>query len=167
MRVCRRVGAILLALCAAGAPAVCRGAEAVQVFILAGQSNALGYNDYTEYPSLSPRGERFPAGLLVQPEVMFWPGPKARVELRDKWVDLQVGAQTTLAATPLNAFGPEITFGRDMAAAMPGTQIAVVRYAVANTGIARHADYTDHTRGDDRDWNWHPPEAGRPTGKHY
>ena len=142
----------------AGAPATCRGAP-VEVYILSGQSNAVGYNNTDTYTPAP-----FPESLRSQANVMFWPGSNAKPGMQNVWTTLQVGA----SAVGEKAFGPEITFGHDMAAAMPGTEIAIIKYAVGGTGIARSKDYTDYIPGfenwSDHGNNFHPPEEGEPTG---
>lgn len=133
----------------------------VEVFIVAGQSNAVGYNDTAKYDR---GGQPFPDSLRHQPNVMFWPGSNAKAGLRNIWTTLQVGA----SEVGDNAFGPEITFGYDMAAAMQGTQIAIVKYAVGGTGIARSKDYIPQLAGfNDNGNNWHPPEPRQLTENLY
>jgi len=51
----------------------------VMVFIVAGQSNAVGYNDIREYRK---GREGFPEGFRNQPQVLFWPGQWARSDLK-------------------------------------------------------------------------------------
>ena len=137
---------------------------ALAVFILAGQSNADGHNNTA---TCNLGGQAFPDALRQQPSIMFWPGSNARAALQNTWTTLQVGASAVGDA----AFGPEITFGHDMAAAMPGTRIAIIKYAVGGTGIARSKEYSDYIPQlagfNDNGNNWHPPEPGQPAGALY
>lgn len=154
----------LLPLASSGM-AVGQAGTIIDVYILAGQSNAEGHNDTTTYTPAP-----FPDSLRQQTNVMFWPGSNARADLRNTWTTLQAGAS---GINP-NAFGPEIAFGHDLAAARPGTQIAIVKYAVGGSGIARSKDYHDYNPSfpslatfNDHGDNWHPPEQGEPTGNLY
>ena len=136
--------------------------EPVEVYILAGQSNAVGHNSAA---SFTP--PPFPESLRSQPDVLLWPGSNAKPGLQNTWTTLQVGA----SRVGENAFGPEISFGREMQAARPRARLAIVKYAVGGTGIARSGDYDDYIPAlagfDDRGDNWHPPEPGRPAGRLY
>jgi hypothetical protein len=72
---------------------------------------------------------------------------------------------------PSGAFGPEIAFAHDTAAALPDQSIAIIKYAAGGTGIARSADYTDYIPAvanyNDKGRNWHPPTDGRDAGALY
>jgi len=158
----RRVWLLVgLVLTGGAALRVARG-EPVEVYILAGQSNAVGHNSAANF-----RPPPFPESLRNQPDVLFWPGSNAKPGLRNTWTTLQVGA----SSVGENAFGPEIAFGRDVRAARPRARLAIVKYAVGGTGIARSGDYDDYIPAlagfDDHGDNWHPPEPGRPAGRLY
>jgi len=78
---------------------------------------------------------------------------------------------TTLRVGESGAFGPEISFAHAMEQALPGATIAIVKYAVGGTGIARSEDYTDYipvvAGYNDKGRNWHPPTDGREAGALY
>lgn len=130
----------------------------VRVIVVAGQSNAVGLNHIRDY-----RGGRepFPETLRVQPGILFWPGsepaPSAKSNL---WTSLQVGES--------GAFGPEISLAHDLEQAWPEAQIAIVKFAVGGSGIARSADYSDYIPAlahyDDHGRNWHWPTRDREAG---
>lgn len=131
----------------------------VKVFILAGQSNAVGYNDVREYRHGK---EPFPAELANQPDILFWDARKTA------WIPLRLGASQ---GSGTNAFGPELGFARGIAERLPGTRIALVKVAVGSTGLARSADYNDYIPTlngfNDHGRNWHPSDDGRPAGQLY
>ena len=60
----------------------------VKVFILAGQSNAVGYNHIRE---LHGDQEDFKKQLNAQSRVLFWPGSNARPGFADRLTNLQMG----------------------------------------------------------------------------
>ncbi len=126
----------------------------IRVFIVAGQSNAVGYNNIKEYQK---GREEFPKELLHQPRILFWQATTS------SW--------GTLRVTDSGSFGPEIAFSYDLAVAMPDEQIAIIKYAVGGTGIARSTDYTDYIpklkNFVDRGKNWHPPLGDREAGGLY
>jgi len=142
----------------------------VKVFILAGQSNAVGYNNLKEY---SGDTEKLQNELRKLHNVTFWPGSNAKSELGNKWVKLQIGASDIAEKGPFlnNCFGPEIGFGISLSKAFPREKIAIIKYAVGATSIARSADYNDYIprlKGfDDKGSNWHPPGDGNGTGLLY
>jgi len=148
---------VLLAGCAVGP----HGRPPVRVYIVAGQSNAVGYNHTRDY-----RGGRFPfpEDLRVQPSTLFWAGQGEEAVLAtSRWTTLRVGES--------GAFGPEIMLSHDLQAAMPRESLAIVKFAVGGSGIARSTDYDDYIPAlahyDDHGGNWHPPTDGRPAGQHY
>jgi len=136
------------------------GRQPIRVFIVAGQSNATGYNHIRQYHG---GREPFPETLRVQPRILFWPGSDTPQEKDNLWTALRVGDS--------GSFGPEIAFGHDMEQAMPGAAIAIVKYAVGGTGIARSVDYTDYIPAvagfNDKGRNWRPPTDGREPGALY
>ena len=90
--------------------------QPLKVFLLAGQSNMMG-----QYANKS--------GLPTELQ-----NPQEAVILRadGTWTALQPGRN----AATTNDFGPEITFGRDMAAAWPDQNIALVKFGVGSTTLA-------------------------------
>lgn len=141
----------------------------IKVFILAGQSNAVGYNDFKEYSGDSNR-------LLEQVKalrhVRFWPGSNALKELQNRWTVLQLGASDISSDDPfMQSFGPEIGLAITLSNALPGEQIAIIKYAVGGTGIARSEDYTDYIPAlkgfDDKGVNWHPSSDSKHAGLLY
>ncbi|TKG96994.1 hypothetical protein EYV94_00780 [Puteibacter caeruleilacunae] len=136
--------------------------EVVDVFILAGQSNAVGYNNINTYTPTP-----FPETLRSQPEVMFWPGSNAAEEFKNQWIHLRVGA----SYVGKHSFGPEIGFGKATTAGNPQRKIAILKYAVGGTGIARSADYDDFIPQckdfNDKGKNWYPGADKKSSGVLY
>lgn len=137
----------------------------IRVFILAGQSNAVGYNNIKEYQG---GVTEFPEALGHQPDVRFY-GPQQNAQQGScDWSALRV-AESGKGRS--GSFGPEIGFAHELAGRMPGQQIAIIKYAVGGTGIARSRDYSDYipSLGDFKDGgrNWHPPSDGREAGRLY
>lgn len=132
----------------------------IRIFVVAGQSNAEGHNHIRQYHG---GREVFPAKLREQPRILFWPGSDTTQTASNLWTTLRVGES--------GAFGPEIGFACDIEQAMPGATIAIVKYAVGGTGIARSEDYTDYIPAlagfNDQGRNWHPPTDGRKAGELY
>ena len=138
-----------------------RPVRPVRVVVVAGQSNAVGYNHIRDY-----RGGRepFPEALHTQPRILFWPGSEPAPSVGSNlWTKLRVGDS--------GAFGPEISLAHDLERAWPETQIAIVKFAVGGSGIARSADYNDYIPAlanyDDHRRNWHWPQGGREAGLLY
>jgi len=97
-------------------------AETVQLYLLGGQSNMVGYGLNSELPP-ELQGE--------QTDVRFSTG--------GRWLNLRPGFGNTGAH-----FGPELTFGRHMADALPTENVALIKYAVGGTDLAN---------------DWRPPDA--------
>ncbi|QDU89315.1 hypothetical protein Pla175_27040 [Pirellulimonas nuda] len=94
------------------------GAVAAQwdLYLLGGQSNAVGWNTHQS---------ALPAPLQApQTDVLFFNG------VDGSWGPLAPGSGNNA-----NAFGPEITFGRTLADDNPGRQIAIVKHAVGATDL--------------------------------
>lgn len=129
----------------------------IKVFIVAGQSNAKGYNKIGEYDG---GDTEFPKTLRHQPNILFWSSEEHGNKQTTVWSDLRVADS--------GSFGPEISFGHDLASRMPDEQIAIIKCAVGGTGIARSVDYSDYIPAlkgfKDRGMNWHPPSEGRKGG---
>ena len=98
--------------------------EAVKVYLLAGQSNMQGIGVSSELqPPLSQ----------PQDDVRFWSGTG--------WVSLRPG----FGAYAGTSFGPELTFGRAMADALPDERIYLVKHAVGGTGLADPTEWNPAT----------------------
>ena len=142
----------------------CTKSNKLQIYIIAGQSNAVGYNDFNTYKPNFPYS-------LEQPDIMFWAGGSSVIDsLRDTWISLRVGISSIKGYE--NSFGPEISFGRYMADNNPDKKISIIKYAIGGTGIARSKDYKDYKpKGfenfDDKSQNWYPPIDGQPSGLIY
>jgi hypothetical protein len=149
---------VTLSLSAISTATVCQGGTVVDLYILSGQSNAVGFNNISTYTP-SP----FPTKCQYQSNVMFWAGSNAGTGFQNTWTALQVGASGNS-----NSFGPELTFGYDMAAANPSSKIAIVKYAVGGAGLARSENYTDVTyNANDGNYNFHPASDGKAAGNYY
>jgi len=130
----------------------------VKVFIVAGQSNAVGYNRVKEYQ----KGRvEFPKAYRHQPNVLFWSADGEGK--KTTWKALGIAAS--------GAFGPEIAFAHDLAAELPEQRIAILKCASGGTGIARSVDYSDYIPAlkdfNDHGKNWHPPADGKEAGLLY
>ena len=132
----------------------------VHVYIVAGQSNAVGYNNIAEY-----RGDQdqFKSKYLTQDDVLFWNSMGYGIRRTGEW--------TRLGLSESGSFGPEISFAYDMARYHPGDRIAIVKCAADGTSIARSCDYDDYIPDfagfNDNGNNWHWPEDGRRAGLLY
>lgn len=107
----------------------------VDVFLLGGQSNAVGVGFISEVSDLS---------VLYNREIMLYhsaslnSGQPAR-----QWTTLRP------AAGSLGNFGPEIGFGNRVAELFPGHQIAIIKHAVGGTDLG--AEWNPGTHSDDMD----------------
>jgi len=88
-------------------------AETTKVFLLAGQSNMVGWSSNS--------------GL---PQELQQPRPDIQVYWNGVWDDLQPGLGGNSSY-----FGPEITFGRDIVDAQPGESVVFVKYSVSGTSL--------------------------------
>ncbi|WP_441286788.1 sialate O-acetylesterase [Sorangium sp. KYC3313] len=121
-RSCIALAAFVLSL---SAPAL---AQPVKVFVLAGQSNMVGYGV----------GRQLPVELQSQPDVWYdhynpdarEGGPYAAATSAD-WGPLEPKGEA-------RRYGPEITFGRAIAAAYPEHRIAIVKMAQGGTNLVEH-----------------------------
>ncbi|WP_438043877.1 sialate O-acetylesterase [Sorangium sp. So ce128] len=121
-RSCIALAAFALSL---SAPAI---AQPVKVFVLAGQSNMVGYGV----------GRQLPVELQSQPDVWYdhynpdarEGGPYAAATSAD-WGPLEPKGEA-------RRYGPEITFGRAIAAAYPEDRIAIVKMAQGGTNLVDH-----------------------------
>jgi hypothetical protein len=131
----------------------------VKVFIVAGQSNAVGYNDQREYRQGK---STVPDAWRNQPGIRFWNAQK------HSWQPLRLGETEGFTA---QAFGPEIGFAHNLAKALPNDPIAIIKCAVGSSGIARSKDYDDYIPSlkgyNDHGRHWHPPGDGQAAGELY
>src|SRR5262249_11243966 len=107
----------------------------LQVLVLAGQSNAVGYGADA---SLLP-----PELYAPQTDVRFWydvgitilgtPGP--RIDSGNQFVPLQFQSNALIFGGVAHGFGPEIKLGRVLADALP-TDIAIVKFAIGGSSLA-------------------------------
>lgn len=142
----------------------------VKVFIVAGQSNAVGYNHIRElhgdYEYLKQKSDE-------PSPVLFWPGSNAKPGFANVWTKLQPGVSEISVNDPYKdgCFGPEIGFAIGLQKALPDETIAIIKYAEGGTGIARSIDYQDYIPAlkdfDDHGRNWHPPFPDKPAGLLY
>ncbi|XXX81548.1 sialate O-acetylesterase [Sorangium sp. So ce134] len=103
-------------------------AQPVKVFVLAGQSNMVGFGV----------GASLPAELQSQPDIWYdhynpdarEGGPYAAATSAD-WGPLEPKGEA-------RRYGPEITFGRAMAEAFPEHRIAIVKVAQGGTNLVDH-----------------------------
>ncbi|MHC4265786.1 MAG: sialate O-acetylesterase [Planctomycetota bacterium] len=92
-----------------------------KVYLLAGQSNMVGWSLSSNLPA-----------QLQQPR------PDIQTYWQGTWNDLQPGLGGNS-----NRFGPEITFGRDMADEQTGEDIVIIKYAVSGTTLWNNWRPTD------------------------
>ncbi|WP_437615643.1 sialate O-acetylesterase [Sorangium sp. So ce834] len=121
-RTCIAVAAFAISLSASAA------AQPVKLFVLAGQSNMVGFGV----------GTALPAELQSQPDVWYdhhnpdarEGGPYAEATSTD-WGPLEPKGEA-------RRYGPEITFGHAMATAYPEHRIAIVKLAQGGTNLVDH-----------------------------
>lgn len=132
----------------------------IRVFVLAGQSNAVGYNHIREYKLGKAK---FPEHLQKQEDILFWDTGKLASSVQNKWSQLTVSAK--------GSFGPEISFAYTMAKLMPKYRIAIIKCAFGGTGIApssRYKDFIPQLKNfDDKGKNWLPSPQGDKEGLLY
>jgi hypothetical protein len=105
-------------------------AKPVKVYLLAGQSNMVGFGENNALPT-----------ELKQPQT------DVQIFHGGGWGYLRPGL-----GKDGNSFGPEITFGRDMADALPHDRIALIKVAWGGTNLMQQ---------------WRPPLAGGQVGPLY
>ena len=103
-----------LTICA-GQLASAQDKDPVKVFLLGGQSNMVGIAPASE---LKPPYDKPPANVTV------W-SPREQ-----KWVPL-----SPEVVNSRGLFGPEISFGHAIAAALPGEDVRLVKYAASGTAL--------------------------------
>ncbi len=142
----------------------------IKVYILAGQSNAVGYNHIKELHDYKTFLKEDTCKLS---NVIFWPGSNARPGFENRWTKLQPGVSDISADEPYKhgSFGPEIGFALTLQKLQPGEKIAIIKYAEGGTGIARSQDYNDYIPAlknfDDKGRNWYPSSEGKDSGLLY
>lgn len=113
-------------------------ATPIKVFLLAGQSNMSGWTSSAGMPS---------AYTQSQSNVLIYADGEIDASKKKKWLNngMDFGHAT-------GWFGPELVFGKTLSDSLPGTKIALIKYAVGSTYLA-----TD----------WRPPSSGGTTGARY
>lgn len=107
--------AILAIVVLLGVADAAMAAAVTKLYIVAGQSNAMGQASLNSELSTS----------------LQTPLASVPTYYNGAWQSLQPGMGVTTAN-----FGPELAFGHDLAAAFPGQRIGLVKYAVGATSIA-------------------------------
>ena len=106
--------------------------EHYHVFILAGQSNMDGRGKVADLDADWKK---------PQDDVRFYYGSNASTS--GGWIPLQPGYSVPpnyKGELPSPTFGPELSFGRAMAAAMKGKKVALIKYAVGGTNLNKQWD---------------------------
>src|SRR5665213_1971151 len=90
----------------------------VKVFVLAGQSNAVRYNNINEFHG---GGKDFQETFHKNSGIRFWPGSNAKQGFANLWIKLQMGVSDISDEKPFkdSCFGPEIGFGQTLLEAWP------------------------------------------------
>ncbi|MCA9057155.1 MAG: hypothetical protein KDA85_01590 [Planctomycetaceae bacterium] len=117
-----RILATLVVIFASGVCSVGAADEPLKVFILAGQSNMVGWGDSAKLTDELQRG----SDRVLMFENGHWQ-PLRPIRKAQK-------NQEALGMTE-NTFGPEIAFGQEMARAWPDEQIGIIKFAVGGTSI--------------------------------
>lgn len=111
-------------LCASSASA----APPVRLIIMAGQSNMVGYGN----------GYELPAALSEQTDIWY---DHHNPDAREGWGYENATSTDWEPLAPMGSdyrYGPELTFGRAVADALPGQQIAIVKMSQKGTNIHEH-----------------------------
>jgi len=113
-------------------------ASRLKVYLLGGQSNMAGAGESNDLP---------PELQEPQTDVLIYPGYYHGVYGGGTWQYLQPNLRV------IGFFGPEVTFGRDIADAQPGEDIGLIKYSYGATDL----------------WeDWRSPNTGRgPAGPRY
>ena len=159
-----------LSISKAGDTASVKSKNPVKLYILAGQSNAVGYNNMSEF-----HGDRkkLDSRLEKTSHVLFWPGSNARKEYAGRWIMMRSGVSGISGSSPYDegCFGPEIGFAMKMEETFQGEEIAIIKFADGGSGIARSSDYSDYIPAlkgfDDKGINWHPQVEAMKAGQLY
>jgi hypothetical protein len=130
-----------------------KSSDVVDVYIIAGQSNAVGFNHYKDYDL---KGVKFPEEIKTQPGVMTW---------------LNGQFSPALSVSELGGFGPELNLIYSLNKGSPKQKNAVIKYAIGGTGIARSIDYDDFVPAlknyEDHGRNGHPADPDKEAGDLY
>jgi hypothetical protein len=98
--------------------------NAVNVFLLAGQSNATGQG-YTK---------NYPAGFKIDAQVLLYHSPEIiSVTGGNVWAALRHASEK--ADSCGDRFGPELGFGNEVQALYPGRRIAIIKHAKSGTSL--------------------------------
>lgn len=100
-------------------------ASTVRVFILAGQSNMSGCDDVR---NLDPSWQ-----IPIERHMFYWDDQNPNPGL----IALSTGSSTAscAASAPEFFFGPELSFGKEIAQLYPHDQILIIKYAVGGTNL--------------------------------
>lgn len=116
----------------------CFAATPIKVFLLAGQSNMSGWTKSTGMPAMY---------TASQANVLIYADGEIDASKKKKWLSNGLDFGQTAGW-----FGPELVFGKTLSDSLPGTKIALIKYAVGSTYLATH---------------WRPPSSGGTVGSHY
>jgi hypothetical protein len=116
-----RKAVFVIAILVPLAGAVVPSRASTLVYLMGGQSNMDGYGVSAELPVMYS---------APQTGVKFWKN--------NTWVNLQGGFGSSTAG--FAAFGPEVSFGRQMSAMFPDDDIYLVKYAIGGTALADPAN---------------------------
>lgn len=143
-------------------------AEKVKVFILSGQSNAVGYN-HINAMSKTNRDNLMADIASISDDVFFWAGTNALHGYGGTWRAPNIGvSDISSGGYAKGCFGPEIGMSLALAEAFEGERIAIIKFAKGGRGIARSQDYTDYIPAlagyNDHGRNFYPSSEGKDAG---
>jgi hypothetical protein len=110
----------------------------IKVFLLGGQSNMAGWTPLSEIPSNLKR---------EYSEAIAWVDGETTASLAKKWMNLTSGLGNSQTY-----FGPELSFGPEIAKYLPNENIALLKYAWGGTNLVSR---------------WRSPSSGGTTGDMY
>jgi PA14 domain./F5/8 type C domain./Domain of unknown function (DUF303). len=110
----------------------------IKVFLLGGQSNMAGYSPLSEIPDNLKR---------EYPETIIWVDGETTASLSKKWMFLTSGLGNNQSY-----FGPELSFGPEIAKYLPNEGIALLKYSWGGTNLVSQ---------------WRSPSSGGTTGDMY
>ncbi len=144
--------------------------EKVKVFIVAGQSNAVGYNHIDQMGD--KKQDLLSKIAATKGDVLFWAGTNAK-QGAGVWQDLKVGVSdiSTENGYKDGCFGIEVGIALSLQQKYKGEKIAIIKYAVGGTGIAPSQDYNDFIPAlkdfDSGERIWYPGTHNRESGQLY